>query len=122
MLQIMPQLQILICYEPIDFRLGLDRLSALCRSWGQDPFGGQVFVFRNRRGTALKIFTYDGIGHYLVLRRFCQGSLCWWPKKSDQPLTSLAAQQLQTLLYQGNPDTAQFAPDWRKLTVSQINK
>ena len=118
MLQIMPQLKILLCYEPVDFRRGIDRLAALCRNeLGQDPYSGIVFVFRNRRGTAVKILTHDGIGYYLVLRRFARGGLCWWPKKSSEPLTKLAAQQLQILLYQGNPDTAQFAPEWRKLNV-----
>jgi transposase len=118
MLQIMPQLRILLCYDPVDFRRGIDRLAALCRNeLGQDPYSGAVFVFRNRRGTAVKLLTHDGIGYYLVMRRFSQGGLCWWPKKSNEPLTRLAAQQLQILLYQGNPDTAQFAQDWRKLTV-----
>jgi transposase len=87
------------------------------RELGQEPYDGAIFVFRNRPGTAIKILTFDGIGYYLVLRRFSHGTLCWWPKKSSEPLTKLAAQQLQILLYQGNPETAQFAPEWRKLTV-----
>jgi transposase len=118
MLQLMPQLRILLCYEPVDFRCGIDRLAAVCRNeLGQDPYSGAVFVFRNRRGTSVKLLAFDGIGYYLVLRRFSQGRLRWWPKKTGEPFTRLAAQQLQILLYQGSPAGAQLAEDWRKLTV-----
>jgi len=30
-----------------------------------DPFSGRLFVFRNRRRTALKILAYDGRGFWL---------------------------------------------------------
>ena len=114
MLQIIPQLRILLCYEPVDFRFGIDRLAALCRhQLGQDPYCDALFVFRNRAGTAVKLLIFDGLGWYLVLRRFSRGQLQWWPKKTTTPLTPLAAQQLQIMLYQGNPNTAQLAANWR---------
>ncbi len=31
----------------------------------QDPFSGAVFLFRNRRATALKLLVYDGQGFWL---------------------------------------------------------
>jgi len=47
MLQITPQMKILVAVEPADFRKGIDGLAALCKeSLQQDPFGGAVFVFR----------------------------------------------------------------------------
>jgi hypothetical protein len=61
MLQITPQMKILVAVEPADFRRGIDGLAQLCReALHQDPFLGAVFVFRNRSGTALKLLTYDG--------------------------------------------------------------
>src|SRR5512138_1832770 len=118
MLQLVPQMKILIAVEPCDFRFGIDRLAALCREkFEQNPASGAAFVFRNRRGTAVKILIYDGLGYYLVLRRFSQGRLRWWPRITDQPLTQLAAQELQILLYQGSPLGAQLAQDWRRLTL-----
>ena len=100
MLQIIPQLKIFLAYEAVDFRFSIDRLSALCREkLQQDPYCGAAFVFRNRRGSAVKILIYDGVGYWLCLRRFSRGRLRWWPTKTDQPLTQLAAQQLQILLY-----------------------
>ena len=116
MIQLPPQLKILLAYQPVDFRRGIDRLAALCRDeLGQDPYCGAVFVFRNRRGTAVKLLTFDGVGYYLVLRRFSRAGLRWWPQQTGEPLTRLAAQQLQIILYQGNPAGAQLAEDWRRL-------
>ncbi len=52
MLQITPQMKILVAVEPADFRRGIDGLVRLCKdSLGQDPFAGAVLVFRNRRPT-----------------------------------------------------------------------
>lgn len=118
MLQIIPQLKIFLAYESVDFRFGIDRLAALCREkLGQDPYCGAAFVFRNRRSTAVRILIYDGLGYWLCLRRFSRGRLRWWPTKTDQPLTQLAAQELQILLYQGSPVGAQLAEDWRRLPL-----
>ncbi len=120
MLQIVPQMKIFIAVAPCDFRFGIDRLAALCREkLQQEPYSGAAFVFRNRRATAVKILIYDGLGYWLCLRRFSRGRLRWWPSLTDQPLTPLAAQELQILLYQGSPVGAQFAPDWRTLPRSQ---
>jgi transposase len=118
MIQLVPQLRILLACEPVDFRKGIDALAALCKSQlAQEPMSGAIFVFRNRSGTALKLLTYDGRGYWLCLRRFSQGRLKWWPRSSEAgaPLHSLEAQQLQVLLYNGLPDKAEFAETWRKI-------
>ena len=96
MIQLVPQLRILLACEPIDFRKGLDSLVALCQGpLAQNAFSGTLFVFRNRAGTALKLLVYDGRGFYLILRRFSEGRLRWWPRSADSSLYSLEAQQLQ---------------------------
>ena len=52
MLQITPQMKILVAVEPADFRRGIDGLARLCQeTLQQDPFVGTVFVFRNRKAT-----------------------------------------------------------------------
>lgn len=115
MLQLVPQLRILLAVEPVDFRKGIDALAALCREgWQQDPFGGTLFVFRNRSATAVKLLVYDGNGFWLCLRRLSSGRLLWWPT-ADTPLQRLAAPQLMVLLYQGHPEQARFTPPWRVL-------
>jgi transposase len=116
MIQLVPQLRILLACQPVDFRCGIDGLAAICkRELAEDPFSGALFVFRNRRGTALKMLCYDGVGFYLFTRRFSQGRIRWWPEDKDAPLHPLQAQQLSVLLYNGLPDQASFAPAWRKL-------
>lgn len=116
MIQLIPQLRIRLACQPIDFRNGIDGLAALCkRALEEDPFSGTLFVFRNRRGTALKLLCYDGHGFWLITRRLSQGRLRWWPKTQDAALHSIEAQQLSVLLYNGLPEQARFAPPWRKL-------
>jgi len=60
MIQITPQMRILLAVQPVDFRKGIDGLAGVCRTaLASDPFSGSVFVFRNRRATAIKILVYD---------------------------------------------------------------
>ena len=116
MLQITPQMRILVAVEAVDFRKGIDSLVALCNGpLAQDPFSGTLFVFRNRAGTALKLLVYDGTGFWLCFKRFSQVRLQWWPRTADTPLYALEAQQLAVLLYNGLPEQARFAAAWRKL-------
>lgn len=116
MLQLVPQMRILVALKPLDFRKGLDAITAYCKQqFEQDPFCGALFIFRNRAGTALKIICYDGLGFYLILRRFSRGKLAWWPDATNLALHPLAAQQLAVLLAQGNPLMAAFPQDWRKI-------
>jgi transposase len=116
MLQITPQMKILVAVEPADFRKGIDGLVRVCKdSLEQDPFGGSVFVFRNRRGTAIKVLVYDGQGFWLCQKRLSTGHFRWWPSVPDQDakLRALAAHQLSVLFSAGNPDRTSAAPDWR---------
>jgi len=116
MIQIVPHLRVLLACQPVDFRKGIDSLASLCKSHLQeDPFSGTLFVFRNRRGTALKLLVYDGQGFWLCLKRFSQGRLRWWPTSQDTLIHSLDAQQLSVLIYNGLPDQAQFATGWRRV-------
>ena len=60
LIQITPQIRILVAVEPIDARKGIDSLAQLCREkLAADPFSGCLFIFRSRRGTAIKLLAYD---------------------------------------------------------------
>jgi len=116
MLQITPQMKILLAVEPADFRKGIDGLARLCKeSLRHDPFDGAVFVFRNRRGTAIKALVYDGQGFWLCHKRLSEGRFPWWPSAPDQDAKAktLAAHQLSVLFSAGNPTRTDAAPDWR---------
>ena len=115
MLQLTPQSRVFVAIEPADFRRGIDGLAALCRQrLREDPFTGAIFVFRNRRGTALKLLCYDGQGFWLCQKRFSQGRLSWWPR-SAQASHRLSARELQSVLWNGNPEDAAMADDWRQV-------
>ena len=78
MIQITPQMRILVALEPADFRRGIDGLAQVCKQHKQqlqqDPFSGCVFVFRNRRATAVKVLVYDGQGFWLCHKRLSSGA------------------------------------------------
>ena len=115
MLQITPQNKIFLAVRPVDFRNGIDGLVSLCRDHlAENPFSGSLFVFRNRKGTSIKILTYDGQGFWLCQKRFSEGKLKWW-RNSINSKSVLSISQLQILLWNGNPLTAQIAPDWRAI-------
>lgn len=116
MIQITPQMRILLAVEPADFRKGIDGLSMLCKTvLRSDPFSGYLFVFLNRRKTAIKILSYDGQGFWLCQKRLSKGKFQWWPGHSDTPEKKLDAHELQMLLWNGNPSVSNIAPMWRKI-------
>jgi len=117
MIQITPQMRILVAVEPADFRKGIDGLARLCKDvLKQDPFCGWVFVFRNRRATAVKALAYDGQGFWLCQKRLSRGHFRWWPSSRTGAAKTLEAHQLQALLSAGNPDGVQAAPTWRSVS------
>jgi transposase len=116
MLQITPQMKILVAVEPVDFRRGIDALARLCQeTLKHDPFGGAVFVFRNRKATAVKLLMYDGQGFWLAHKRISQGRFPWWPSADDGVAQRLAAHQLAVLLSAGDPTQTGAAADWRSV-------
>lgn len=120
MIQIVPQMRILVAVEAVDFRKGIDGLARVCREQLQsDPFSGRLYVFRNRRGTTIKVLAYDGQGFWLAQKRLSKGRFRWWPEglQAREVTRTLEAHQLQVLLAAGNPGATQAAPCWRALNV-----
>jgi transposase len=112
MLQISPSTRIFVCNQLVDFRKGIDGLAGICRNkLEQDPFQGALFVFLNRSRTSIRLLIYDGQGFWLCTKRLSKGKFQWWPENQ----TSLDPRQIQTLLWNGNPDLAQFSGDWKKM-------
>jgi transposase len=117
MIQLTPQMRIMVAIEPLDFRCGIDGLAQQCRARLEaDPFSGTVYVFRNRRRTAVKLLVYDGQGFWLCHRRLSRGKFGCWPSASDAAGSMLAAHELQVLLFAGDPSGTKAPPPWRPLT------
>jgi len=115
MIQVTPQMRIRVAVEPADFRKGIDGLARVCReSLGKDPFSGCVFVFCNKRRTAIKILVYDGQGFWLCQKRLSKGRFPWWPQ-SSAATQRCEAHQLAVLLSGGNPATARGVALWRRV-------
>jgi transposase len=117
MIQITPQMRVLVAVEAADFRRGIDGLAQLCRAELQsDPFTGTVFVFRSRRRTAIKLLVYDGQGFWLCHKRLSKGTFRWWPS-SPECAAHLQAHELQVLICAGDPSATQAAPVWRRVVA-----
>ncbi len=114
LIQITPQMRILVAIEAIDGRKGIDSLAQLCREkLRSDPFSGSLFIFRNRSGKAIRILAYDGQGFWLATKRLSKGRFRWWPSSAEAGKT-LLVHQAQLLLAARNPET-EAAPLWRRV-------
>lgn len=115
MFQLVPQMRILVAVEPIDGRMGIDRLAGYCRQHlAEDPFSGCIFVFRTRSGVSVKLLCYDGRGYWIAQKRLSQGRFKLWPT-GPGPGLQLEAHQVQVLLAAGNPNVS-AAPIWRSVS------
>ncbi len=115
MIALTPRLRVWVATAPADFRCGFDGLARRVRTvLADDPMSGAVFVFRNRRGTAVKLLAYDGQGFWLCQKRLSQGRFPPWP--TGQPGQALAPHELAVLLAGGDYRAAPGAPVWRAVT------
>jgi transposase len=114
-------MRILVAVEPVDFRNGIDGLGGVCRRQLQeDPLSGCVFVFRNRRGTSVKVLVYDGQGFWLCQKRLSKGHFRWWPESAAETVRELQAREMQMALWNGDPSGGALGPPWRGLRVQGV--
>jgi len=118
LIQITPQMRVLVAIEPVDGRKGIDSLARLCQDkLVEDPFSGCVFVFRSRSGTAIRLLTYDGQGFWLLQKRLSKGRFQWWPEASGAS-KALEAYEAQLLLVAGDVSRVRAAPMWRRVNAA----
>lgn len=116
MLQLAPHGKAWLAMHPVDFRKGIDALVAVCKqNFRLDPFTGGFFVFRNKRLTTLKVLVYDGQGFWLCTKRLSAGHFKGWPSGENEHILPMTTQKLAVLLWNGYPEQAAIAEDWRKL-------
>lgn len=114
MIQVTPQMRVLVAVKPADFRKGIDGLARICRAeLSEDPFSGCVFVFCNRSRKAVKILIYDGQGFWLCQKRLSKGRFSFWPV-SNSSGKQLESYQLSVLLSGGDPSIKGSEP-WRRI-------
>jgi transposase len=65
---------IYIALEPVDMRMGFERLGSLVRERMQsEPRARALFAFVSKRGNSMKILSYDGTGMILVHKKLDAG-------------------------------------------------
>jgi transposase len=80
-----------------DLRNGFDGLAGLVQTrLSEDPFSGQLFVFRGRRGDRVKMLWFDGDGLCLFAKRLERGKFVWPQATSGS--VHLSSAQLSMLL------------------------
>lgn len=66
--------EIFVALDPVDMRLGFERLGAVVRERMQrEPRSRALFVFFGRRRQTVKVLTWDGTGVVLLYKRLDRG-------------------------------------------------
>lgn len=85
MISVPPVVRVWLAARPVDMRKGFDGLAAVVQQHlRKDPFSGQLFVFRGRRGDLLKILMWDGQGFVLISKRLERGRFVWPSPATEQ--------------------------------------
>ena len=80
-----------------DMRKGMQGLALrVQRGLKRDPHGGDMFVFRGRTGSLIKIIWHDGIGMSLYAKRLEKGRFVW--PTAREGIVSLTNAKLSFLL------------------------
>lgn len=67
-------LPIYVALEPVDMRLGAERLGALVREkMRAEPRSRALFVFVGKRGHTMKVLTWDGTGTIVIHKKLDAG-------------------------------------------------
>ena len=75
--------RVLVATKPVDFRKGMDGLSALVQEeLRADPFSGVIYVFRAKRTDRVKLLFWDQTGLCLLTKRL-EGAKFRWPAIAD---------------------------------------
>jgi transposase len=93
-----------------DMRRGFVGLAGMVQTaLSENPFSGQVFVFRGRRGDLIKVLWWDGDGLCLFAKRLERGRFVWPPIVDGSVILSPA--QLALLIE---------ATDWRRTVAPPV--
>lgn len=104
--------RIFLATQPVDFRKGMDGLSAIiANDFDLDPFCGAIYVFRSRRADRLKLIVWDGTGLVMVMKRLERKRFIW-PMQQSGPI-SLTKIQFDALFEGIN---------WQKVVPSRTHK
>ena len=91
--------RVFLAQHRVDFRKGIDGLLGEAYRLGADPYNGDCVLFVKRDHTQLRALVGDGIGLYLVTRRFEGGRLRVLERFTERPSgTTISTGELSLLL------------------------
>ncbi len=89
--------RILLSTSPADFRNSIEGLAALVEmQLRESPLSGTLFVFRNKRGNALKLLVWSHGGFVLVYKKLERG--CFKVPASDADRCTLTLAEITAIL------------------------
>lgn len=106
--------RVFLARHRVDFRRRFDGLLAEAFQLGADPYDGDCVLFIKRDHTQLRAIVGDGVGLYLVCRRFEGGRLRNLAAFAPQPsATEISTAELSLLLEGASFTVHQRARAWR---------
>ena len=72
-----PGARVWIAMGHTDMRKGMQGLALMVQQLHRNPHGGDLFVFRGRIGSLVKIIWHDGLGMSLYAKRLEKGRFVW---------------------------------------------
>jgi transposase len=80
-----------------DMRRGMQSLALMVQeSLKRDPHEGDLYIFRGRSGSLVKILWHDGVGMSLYAKRLDRGKFIWPPASAGA--VSISAAQMACML------------------------
>jgi len=113
--------RILVAREPVDFRKQIDGLAAICEvHLKEKPLDGTLFVFRNRRGSALKMLIWTHGGFLLLYKKLERGRFRWPEMHADR--TTITSAELAALMEGIDLSRSRRLKRWNPTNTSDIDK
>lgn len=93
--------RVVIAQHRVDFRKQMTGLLAEAYRLGADPYRGDCVVFVKKDQTQLRALLGDGLGLYLVTRRFDGGRIRWLSSFASEPAVKSITTAELSLLFEG---------------------
>lgn len=107
--------RVFLARHRVDFRKRFDGLLAEAFQLGADPYDGDCVLFVKKDHTQLRAIVGDGVGLYLICRRFEGGRLRNLAAFAHEPCASqISTAELSLLLEGANFTVHQRARAWRE--------
>jgi len=106
--------RVFLARHRVDFRKRFDGLLAEAFALGADPYDGDCVLFLKRDRTQLRAVVGDGVGLYLICRRFEGGRLRnMAPFAQERSASEISTAELSLLLEGATFTVHQRARAWR---------